>query len=221
MGLLKQGLVAELGLRLEQGLELRAKARIVCGEHRRFGLAFVDPLQGSDATRLQAWLKPRLEEAERRWEKRHALGEPAEVAPPPAPAPASIPAPSKAPRGEGVLLIGSQLFAEEVSAALPGVAPIRSGPTALAALKPHLERPPLLAVLQVVNGDLEERFRLRSLWQALALDCPLILLGTGNPGSAQELGLELRSAGTLQWDPKRSKFFQRMAQGLLQRGRED
>lgn len=207
--LLVLGAQFEMGLRLDQGpADLRLRTRVVQGDFPRLGLAFVEPLPSAEAERLKGWLAPRLEESLRRWENRKAMRAQAEQA---------LRTQQMEAQAEGVLVVGSQLFGEEVSEVLEGLAPLRLGRPALASLKPLLARPPQLVVLQVAKGDLEERFRLRSLWHALDLGCPLILLGTGSPGSAQELSLELRAAGALQWDPARSRFFLRMAQGLIRK----
>jgi hypothetical protein len=207
--ILMLGAQFEMSLRLDQGpADLRLRVRVVQGDFPRLGLAFVEPLPPPEAERLKEWLTPRLEEALRHWENRKAMRVQAEQA---------IRLQWMEAQAEGVLIVGSQLFGEEVSKVLEGLAPLRLGRPALASLKPLLARPPQLVVLQVAKGDLEERYRLRNLWQALDLGCPLILLGTGSPGSAQELCLELRAAGALQWDPARSRFFLRMAQGLIRR----
>lgn len=218
--LLQLGMTLELGLRLEQGTEFKVKARIVNGETPRFGLAFVDGLSKAHAARLEAWLAPRLQETLRRWEARHSPTEGTEAGT--SPEPLEHPPLLKASQARlGALIIGSHLFAEEVMEALEGMEQMRFGPPALAALKPLLEPAPALAVIQVVKGDLEERYRLRTLWQGLNLSCPLIVLGTGAPGCAQEASQELRAAGSLHWSQGRFRFFRRMALGLIQRARND
>jgi hypothetical protein len=194
--LLQLGMTLELGLRLEGGLPKK------------------------DAERLEEWLEPRLQETLRRWEARHSPTEGTEAGTssvleqPQASKMASV-------RPSGVLIIGGHLFSEEVMEALEGVEQMRFGPPAFAALKPLLEPAPALVVIQVVKGDLEERYRLRTLWHGLNLSCPLLVLGTGAPGSAQEVGLELRAAGSLHWSQGRFRFFRRMALGLIQKARGD
>ncbi len=208
-GVLTPGRVLELGLRLDQGPALKVRARVQHGDYPRIGLAFQAP--GPEFLGpLDHWLKPRLAESLRRWENRRELRAQAEAA---------AKARALAAQAEGVLVIGSQLLAEEVGEGLEGLGPVKFGPAALAPLKRLLERPPQAVVLQVAKGDLEERYRLRGLWQTLNLTCPLVVVGTGQTGCAQEMALELHADSSLQWDPGKARFLGRLIKGLIQRAR--
>lgn len=197
----------ELSLQLEEGPEVKLRARAVHGDYQRIGLAFQGAPPAALAL-LEAWIRPRHAEALRRWENYRELRAQAEAA---------ARARAAAAEPEGILAIGSPLFGVEVGEALEGVASVRVGPPAVASLKPLLDRPPQLVLLQVSSGGVEDRHRLRNLWQTLNLGCPLLVLGTGEPGCAQVLGGELKAAGALQWDGGRTRFFVRLVQGLIQR----
>ena len=205
------GRVVELGLRLDQGPALKVNVRLGHGDFPRVGLAFQSPspeLLGA----LDAWLKPRLAESLRRWENRRELRAQAEAA---------AKARAVANRAEGILIIGSQLMAEEVAEGMEGLGALKVGPAAVAPLKRLLNRPPQAVILQVVKGDMEERYRLRGLWQTLGLNCPLVVLGTGQTGCAQEVAQELQADSSLQWDPGKSRFLGRLVLGLIKRARAD
>ncbi|MBI3131524.1 MAG: PilZ domain-containing protein [Acidobacteria bacterium] len=208
-GVLTPGRMVELGLRLEQGPTLKVRVRLQHGDYPRLGVAFQAP-PPEFLGALEIWLKPRLAESLRRWENRRELRAQAEAA---------AKARAIASQAEGILVIGSQLLAEEVSEGMEGLGPIKFGPTALAPLKRLLERPPQAVILQVGKGDLEERYRLRGLWQALGLTCPLVVLGTGQTGCAQEVALELHADSSLQWDPGKARFLGRLVRGLVQRAK--
>ncbi|HJV22077.1 MAG TPA: PilZ domain-containing protein [Holophagaceae bacterium] len=210
-GVLTAGRGVELSLRLDQGPALKTRARIQHGDYPRLGLAFQAP-DAEFLGPLEDWLKPRLAEALRRWENRRELRAQAE---------AMARARIMAAQAEGILIIGSQLLAEEVAEGLEGAGPIKVGPAAIAPLKALLVRPPQAVILQVGKGDLEERYRLRGLWQTLGLDCPLVVLGTGQTGCAQEVALELHADSSLQWDPGKARFLGRLVLGLIKRGRGD
>ncbi len=210
-GLFQLGRTYELGLRLEDGPEVRLRVRAVHGDFQRIGLTFLAP-PAEALGRLEEWIRPRHAEALRRWENYREIRAQAEAA---------ARARAAAAQPEGVLAIGSPLFGAEVSEALEGLLSVRLAPPGLAAVKAQLDRPPQLTLLQVTRGGTEDRHRLRNLWQALNLSCPLVLLGTGEPGCAQALSGELKAAGALQWDGGRTRFFARLVQGLIQRARSD
>lgn len=208
-GVLTPGRVLELGLRLDQGPTLKVRARVQHGDYPRLGLSFQAP--GPEFLGpLDHWLKPHLAESLRRWENRRELRAQAEAA---------ARARALAAQAEGLLVIGSQLLAEEVAEGLEGLGPVKHGPAAIAPLKRLLERPPQAVILQVGKGDLEERYRLRGLWQTLNLSCPLVVVGTGQTGCAQEVALELHADSSLQWDPGKARFLGRLLKGLIQRAR--
>lgn len=198
------GQVYEVGLELEGGLHLHGWARLVQGEAPRFGLVFTKPWATREEARLRAWMEPRLAEGLRRWENRKSLRAQWEAK-----------ARQSQSGAEGILVVGSALFGDEVEEALQGFGAVRKGPPAMAALKPLLDPPPRLVVLQMFQGDLEERYRLRALWQAMALDAPLVVLGTGAASAISQTAQELRASGALRWEPTRPKFFVRMVQGIL------
>ncbi len=210
-GVLSPGRVVELGLRLDQGPTLKVRARLQHGDYPRIGFAFQSP-SPEFGKALEPWLGPHLAEALRRWENRREMRAQAEAA-----AKARI----VAAQAEGILIIGSKLLAEEVGEGLDGTLPLKVGPAALAPLKRLLDRPPLAVILQVVKGDLEERYRLRGLWQTLGLSCPLVILGTGQTGCAQEVAQELQADSSLQWDPGKARFLGRLVLGLIKRTRTD
>lgn len=211
-GLFQLGRTYELSLHLEEGPPVKLRVRAMHGDFQRLGLAFVQPPPAILA-KLEAWLRPRHAEALRRWENYREIRAQAEAA---------ARARAAAAQPEGVLAIGSPLFAAEMAEALEGVASsVRAGRPALAMLKGLLDRPPQLVVLQATTGGVEERHRLRGLWQSLNLGCPLVVVGTGEPGCAQAVGGELRAAGSLQWEGGRTRIFARLVHGLIQRAKGD
>ncbi len=220
-GVLTPGRPVELSLRLEHGPTLKVRARLQHGDYPRVGLAFPpgahapQGIHGQAPTQeflsaLDGWLKPRLAESLRRWENRRELRAQAEAA---------VKARTLAAQAEGILIIGSQLLADEVAEGLEGAGPLKVGPAAIAPLRRLLDRPPHAVLLQVNKGDLEERYRLRGLWQALGLGCPLVVLGTGQSGCAQEVALELHADTSLQWDPGKARFLGRLVKGLIHRAK--
>lgn len=210
-GVFTPGRMVELGLSLDQGPALKVQVQLRHGDFPRVGLAFQSPSPEFLAA-LDAWLKPRLVESLRRWENRRELRAQAEAA-----AKARV----VASQAEGILVIGSQLLAEEVADGMEGLGPLKVGPAAVAPLKRLLDRPPLAVILQVGKGDLEERYRLRGLWQTLGLACPLVVVGTGQTGCAQEVAQELQADSSLQWDPGKARFLGRLVLGLIKRARTD
>lgn len=198
------GRVASLSLHLEGGLDLVAPVRLVHGEGMRQGVAFQPPLEGMDLARLQAWIAPRWAEARRAWDNRAALG--AEVLAAAAPV-----------MPEGILLLTAEAdLVTQVGMVLQDLPALRTAPPQMALLKKALMPPPLLVLMHLPKGGLEERRKARAFLEALP-EAPVVLLAEPTAVAlAQELGTEFKAL-SLAWNPSLGAFLRRMVTGLLKR----
>ncbi|MBI4913149.1 MAG: PilZ domain-containing protein [Acidobacteria bacterium] len=198
-----------LSLNLDRGPRMDLWVRAIHQDGPSLGVQFDPPPEGRARADLEAWLLPEADGARQRWENRAALlAEAASRMRPRA-------------RPEGALLVGRGGPLESaLRAALGESVPLRRCAPALAPLLEALETPPRLAILHLSRGDLEERFLVKSLVEALPEGTARVLLGTPGAKGGQELATELK-ASYLDWSPGRAVFFRRLAEGLLRRAGEE
>ncbi len=208
---LQAGRLVDLSLTLEQGFTLVAGARVCHSEGPSLGLQFQPPLTGRNLQLLGEWLAPRTEEARRHWENRAQLRARAE----------RLARPKAAPSGT-LLLSDDDTLAEEVSAALDEIQPLRRVPAALAPVKEALAEPPLIILVDAANRDMESRYRLRTILETLKPAAPVIVLGRAeDPRPGRQLATELKTGAYFDWAPRRGPLFQRLARGLIRHHRKD
>lgn len=202
------GRIVSLSLTLEQGPSLRLEARICHGQGQYFGLKFEPRPSGETLKALEEWMAPRVEEARRHWDNRAELRARAEQAAKPKLPPSGI-----------LLLSRDETFGAQVEETLQGLHPVRISPPIMAPFKEALERPPLLLLVDTAGSDMEERYRLRSLLEAQAPGCPIIVLGRGgeNPDLLRALVVELKARIFIEWYPDNATFFRKLVMGLIRR----
>lgn len=198
------GRSATVNLQLEGGLRIQTKVRIVQGDAFRVGVLFDPELPEDLLERLTLWLRPRWEEARRNWRDRAERRAQAQQA-------------MALAKPEGLLLITSDPALEaQIRPLLEDLQPLRIAPPAISGLKRTLSPSPLLALLHLPMGGLEERRRYRALLEALP-DIPLILLAAPQGATlAQELGVEFKAL-SIAWNPSLGPFLKRMVTGLLKK----
>jgi hypothetical protein len=196
----------QLSLSLESGPSLNSQAKLVHQDGQTLGLAFLPALEPLIRQELEAYLAPELEEAKKRWEDRAALRALAEARSRPKRPP------------EGLLLVGRDRGLEEnVLKILPESLPLRTCPPALAPLREALDPPPKLVVLHYPKADLQERFLLKSLAEALPAATPVVVLGAPGIVGGREFTANLRAATYAEWNPAQAVFFSRLLQGLVRK----
>lgn len=135
-------------------------------------------------------------------------------------APASeVHAPAPGTHTEGLVLVSSFPPLEdrlrELLAELPE---LRRIPPTTQALKDLGQLGRCLLLLHVTSFGMDERKRLRTLAEPLAGRVPFVLLGTEvESGPLQQLGNELKAAGSYVLGPNPGTFFPRLLQGILRR----
>jgi len=201
------GQSVDISLNLEQGPELQATGRICHTSSQALGLVFAPPLSGAPLDRLNAWLQPRLETAQRQWDERASLRSQAERAVRPRLAP------------DGLLLAsGDPGLRATVAAALGGVPPMRWVYPAMAPFREALECQPPYVLLLPVTGGMEESHRLRSLLETVPPQCPVVALGIGpNLDQTRALAAELKATLFVDRKTLNSTFFQRLILGLIRK----
>ena len=199
------GRSVSLSLALEEGPELQTEARLVHGQGQYLGLKFTNlPEQ---AAALGEWMAPRIEEAKRLWENRSEIRARAVQAAKPKSAPAGI-----------LFLSRDENLAERIAEMLEGIHPLRTASPNLISFREALSDPPLLILVDTAEADLEERHRLRGLFEAVAPTCPILVLGRGgDPDRWRSLASEIKANLFIEWNPNQSVFFRRLAQGLIRR----
>ena len=201
------GQSVDISLNLEQGPELQATGRICHTSSQALGLVFAPPLAGARLEQLQGWLQPRLENAQRLWDERANLRSQAERAVRPRLAP------------EGLLLAsGDPGLRATVAAALGGVPAMRWVWPAVAPFREALDLQPPYVLLLPIAGGMEERYRLRSLLEAVPPQCPVVALGMGgNLDQTRALAAELKATLFVDQKTLNSTFFQRLILGLIRK----
>jgi hypothetical protein len=201
------GQQVDLEVVLDKGPQFRTRARVAHGEGQSLGLSFQPPLPDYVQAELRAWLAPREGEARRLWENRGLARAAAELAA----------RPKAAPRGL-LLVTTDPSLAEQIHGALEYEHALRTALPALGPLQDALEEPPLLLLLDAAGTTVETRRRLRALVEALHLQCPLVLLGSGQDAEAlRRFATELRAAWSWDWNPSQTPFFRRLVQGIIRR----
>ena len=201
------GRTVAISLTLDGGPRITAQGRICHGTGQALGLCFNPPLDGAPLEALTGWLRPRLVEAQRRWQDRAEIRTLAERAAQPKVPPA------------GVLLVSSDTELHEVmAAALDGVQPLTRVPPAMAPYRDAMEQhPPLLMVL-AVTGGMDESHRLRAILESVPRECPMVVMGSGSDMKRfRALASELKAALFLDRNTLNSIFFQRLVVGLIRK----
>lgn len=194
-----------LSLALGAGPDLNVPLRVIREAEPFLGVRWEPCLEGRSLERLRAWLKPRLDEAKRRWENRAELRALAEAARKP-----------KAPPS-GVVVLGTELESElrpilEDLAPVRFVAPVRTDWEAALT-----QRPPCLVLVGIPDHP-EARHRLRRLLEHVPPPCPVLALGSMALGAEERAwAMTFRPEAVLAWAPNRAEFLRRWVQGLLRR----
>ena len=90
----------------------------------------------------------------------------------------------------------------------PAVAPFREA----------LDLQPPYVLLLPIAGGMEERYRLRSLLEAVPPQCPVVALGMGgNLDQTRALAAELKATLFVDQKTLNSTFFQRLILGLIRK----
>jgi len=160
-----------------------------------------------ELTGLTFWLKPRIEELQRRWEDRVALRAAAEAAARPKASP------------EGVLLVTKDPALEaQVRQHWPAQLLLKASIPTLPLLKKAMDTPPQMVLLHWPGGGLQTRHLLKTLAATFPPNTPVVVLGSGVEGPAgRELAQEIKAATFLEWNVAQVLFFTRLMQGLLRR----
>lgn len=202
------GMPLSLEVDLEGGASFKAQARVCHVDGYRFGLAFHPPLDPLASSDLERWIQPRRREAQRMWDNRMELRAEAEQAA----AQAQV-------QPKGALLIsGDAALAESLRPTLEALGELRTALASVGAVKRLLSAPPLVAILELPQVDTETRRRMRQMVEALALPCPLVIVGRGqDPEAGRTFANELKAALYFDWTPDKAVFAQRLVQGFLRR----
>lgn len=122
-------------------------------------------------------------------------------------------------RPSGLLLVSAEAGLETaLQGLLGGLQPLTRIPPAMAALKDAMNQKPALVLYHVPSLSLDDKRRLRPMVECIQGRAPLLLLGTGLEGGALlELGQEIKATVSINFNPERGVFFQRLVQGVLRR----
>jgi hypothetical protein len=205
-GAFHYGSLVDLSVSLENGPQILAPGRICHMEGQAMGLRFTPPLAGAALEDLSRWLRPRMEEDQRRWDNRMALRALSERN-----------AQAKAPP-QGVLLVSSDDGARGAIERALAVFPLKTVPPALPAIKDTLCFTPPHLLVVACTGQTEESHRLRLMLEAVAPVCPLVVIGTGpDLDRARKLAADVRAAVFMDLKMMHPVIFRRMLQGLIRR----
>jgi len=201
----RPGHQVDLSLSLDQGPALHCQGRLCHAEGQSLGLAFQPLPTGVPLEQLLQWLEPRELEAQVRWEERAELRAMAEQAARPKQPPAGI-----------LLLTSNQRLHTEVAGVLNEIQPVRAISPAMGPFKEARFQPPLLLLLDAAGASGEDRYRFRTLLEAVPLAGPLVVLGDGKDVEGLRLlALELKATMHLVWNPTQEVFFRRLIRGLI------
>jgi hypothetical protein len=201
------GRSVNISLSLEQGPQFQAQGRVCHAAGQNLGLCFTPPLVDEALLNLALWIQPRQDEAQRRWEDRASyLAQAARAAQPKAP-------PS------GILLVSADAeLKAALELALGGSQPLRTVAPALAPFREAMALQPPYLLVFTATGRVEERHRLKTLLDAVAPTCPLVLIGTGaDLEPVRALAAEVKARLFLDRSTIPSPFFQRLILGLIRK----
>jgi len=199
--------ILRLSLSMDQGPAFDGEARLVALDGPSLSLNFEPPLSGGTLAGLEAWLKPKVEALQLRWEDRVALRAQAEAAARPAAPP------------EGVLLVSKDAALEgALRDVLARSLPLRTSAPALAPLKKAMEVLPQMVVLHWPGGGLQAKHLLKSLAAAFPSNTPVVVLGAGvEAATGRELALDIKASTYLDWNAAKAQIFTRLVAGLLRK----
>jgi hypothetical protein len=204
---LRPGHFLDVSLTLDQGPALNLHGRVCWVEGQSFGLAFHPPVADGALEQLTAWLEPRELETLERWENRAQLRAIADQAARPKKPPAGI-----------LLLSSNPVLKEQVTQVLGEIQSVRAVSPAMGPVQETRFQPPLLYLVDAGGADGEDRYRLRTLLEAIPLEAPVVVLGDGqDPAGVQQLSADLKAATQLDWNPQQDVFFRRLVRGLIRR----
>jgi hypothetical protein len=203
---LQVGSTLILSIPLAEDIQIEARGEIRHMGPRSIGLEFSPKLPEAVQTPLSRWVFLRREEDRERLalrRERNLLGERR----------------SQTGAPVGILFVSSDPELEAtLREILKPIQPlVRIAPSAQA-VKDALAGSPPLAIFQVNAGSLDERRRLKALVELINGRVPVLLLGTQLDGAALfELAGDWKAASAMVWNPSRSLFLQRLAQGIIRR----
>ncbi|MDR3671765.1 MAG: PilZ domain-containing protein [Holophaga sp.] len=207
---LQVGSVLVLSIPLSEDLQIEARGEIRHMGPRSIGLEFTPKLPEAVEEPLSRWVFQRREEDQERLalkRERNLMGERK---------------PGNAAGPSGILLVSGDAELEEaLREVLRPVQPLVRIPLSVQAMKDALAATPPLAIFHVNGGSLDERRRLKALVELAGGKVPVLLLGTQLEGAALfELAGDWKAASAMIWNPARSAFLQRLAQGIIRRHRQ-
>ena len=203
---LQVGSVLVLSIPLAEELQIEARGEIRHMGPRSIGLEFTPKLAEATEAPLSRWVFQRREEDQERLALRREV---------------SLRGERQARPGEpaGIILVSADAELEETLRELlrPIQTLARISPSAQA-LKDALAGSPPLVIFHVNGTGLDERRRLKALVELAGGRAPVLLLGTQIDGAALfELAGDWKAASAMVWNPARSTFLQRLAQGIIRR----
>lgn len=204
-GAFQYGRVVDLSVSLEHGPKIQATGRICHLDGQAMGICFSPPLAGAALEDLSGWIRPRMEEDQRRWDNRMALRAMSERS-------------AQARPPKGILVVSSDEAAVAVIGKALGATPVMTVPPALAALKDALSFHPPHLMIAIATGQADETHRLRTMLEALAPACPVVVLGSGaGLERARALASEIRAALFMDLTMLHPVLFQRQVLGLIRK----
>lgn len=173
---------------------------------RRVGVEFQPKLPQDVVEPLAKWIFLRREEERERAAQRLEQGQ-------------AAPSPTTLIPALGILLCTQdEALASLVETSLEGLPSVARVKPSVQEFKGALGSHPVLTIMHLPNSNLDERRRLKTLAEMAARKCPVLLLGTEVDGSTLfELAHEWKASSALAWQPERSLFLHRLAQGIIRR----
>lgn len=203
---LQPGSVLVLSIPLAEDLQIEGRGEIRHMGPRTIGLEFNPKLAEEVLSPLSRWVFQRREEDQERLALRREV---------------SLRGERQTRNGEpaGIIFVSADAELEEtIRELLQPIQPLARISPSAQALKDALAGGPSLAVFHVNGTGLDERRRLKALVELAGGKAPVLLLGTQIDGAALfELSGDLKAASAMVWNPARSTFLQRLAQGIIRR----
>ena len=205
---LQVGSMLMLTIPLAEGIhiEARGEVRHMMGP-RGLGLEFVPKLPDALQAALSRWIFQRREEDQERLAQRqevNLLGE------------RRIQAGGAT---QGIVLVSADAGMEEaLREVLRPIQPLVRIPCSVQALKDALALNPPLVIFHLDGPGLDQRRRIKALVELVGGKVPVLLLGTQMEGAVLfELSGDWKASSAMVWNPGRSVFLQRLAQGIIRR----